>query len=253
MSTPRESEHGGGIYGAMWTCCARWLKADRSPVTLPCPPDASAGVRRYAAGFSPDEAYRRYLRLSFLVSAAVITLGVLAIDVVLLFADPAVGVIVTILSLPLLAVYWLAGHFGVRFKFDTTRYAMNDRCLRIRRGLLITRETTITFENIQNLAVRRGFVERLFGIGRLVVETAGASGAAGSSGVAAGPSVGILAGIADLDGMRDLILVRAGSARGAGLGDEPDAMIGMGWRLTATHVEVLREIRDAVRTLPTDG
>src|SRR5690606_2799937 len=74
----------------------------------------------------------------------------------------------------------------LRFDFDMRWYILSDRGLRIREGILTVREKTMTFANIQNIAIRQNPIQRLFGIYDVEVRSAGggagdAHGAARSS------------------------------------------------------------------------
>jgi uncharacterized membrane protein YdbT with pleckstrin-like domain len=64
-------------------------------------------------------------------------------------------------------------YVGLHLRYDTTWYVFTDRSLRIRRGIWVIHETTITFENVQNVAVAQGPVQRYFGIADVIVQTAG--------------------------------------------------------------------------------
>ena len=55
-------------------------------------------------------------------------------------------------------------YVGIHLRYDTTWYVLTDRSLRIRRGILTIHETTISFENVQNVEVRQGPLQRYFGI-----------------------------------------------------------------------------------------
>ena len=78
------------------------------------------------------------------------------------------------------------------------------------------RETTITFENVQNVSMRQGPLQRLFGIANVIVETAGGGQAqeGSSGGQAASAHLGLIEGIDDADRIRDLILQRLRLLRG---------------------------------------
>ena len=64
-------------------------------------------------------------------------------------------------------------YVAIHLRYDTTWYVLTDRSLRIRRGIWIIHETTISFENVQNVEVRQGPLQRYFGIADVVVTTAG--------------------------------------------------------------------------------
>ena len=128
---------------------------------------------------------------------------------------------------------------------------MTDRSLRIRRGIWVIHETTITFENIQNVKVSQGPVQRYFGISDVVVETAGGGGDSKHKGFQV-TNEGIIEGIANASEIRDRILSRMRQSVLAGLGDETDGEARLHSRpvWTEAHLAVLREIREEIATLP---
>ena len=69
----------------------------------------------------------------------------------------------------------ILAYIAIHLRYDTMWYVMTDRSLRCRRGIWVIFEHTITFENVQNVHVRRGPVQYFFGISTVVVETAGAA------------------------------------------------------------------------------
>ena len=72
--------------------------------------------------------------------------------------------------------YWFFSWLAVRLDFDQRWYAVTDRSLRVREGVLTVREATVTFANIQNISISQGPVQRLLGIADLRVDTAGGGG-----------------------------------------------------------------------------
>ena len=133
---------------------------------------------------------------------------------------------------------------------------LTDRSLRIRRGICVIHETTISFENVQNVEVRQGPVQRFFGIADVIVQTAGggAGHAKGEGATSPGAHVGILQGLSDAGAVRDAILDCVKRTRSTGLGDEPPGALkpargAMASALSPVHVAVLRDIRDVARRL----
>lgn len=113
----------------------------------------------------------------------------------------------------------------LRLDFEQRWYAVTDRALRIREGVLTVREQTLTFANVQQVGVRQGPIQRLLGVADVHVSTAG--GGAGGKGHdgSVGPNLheGYLRGVADAPAIRDLIRHRVRQHRDAGLGDPDDA------------------------------
>jgi hypothetical protein len=125
--------------------------------------------------------------------------------------------------------------------------------MRIRRGIWIVSETTITYDNIQNVSVTQGPLQRYFGIANVVVQTAGGGGHAGPHGAGMSTHVGLLEGLTNAPEIRELIMLRARRAAGAGLGDDrttderESQLRGAAGEFSPAHLQALREIRDALR------
>ena len=93
--------------------------------------------------------------------------------------------------------------------FQCRFYVLTDRCLRIQEGLWAFREQTFSLSNIQDLDVRRGPLQRLLGVGDLVVRTAGGGDTQpGAHHGEEGPNLhtGRLRGVADPERLRDRLL-----------------------------------------------
>ena len=236
----------GRLYGGLWTVLVEWFRVPGEPPTLP-EPGGEAGRSGGAApgAFQPDHGFLRYLRFWFWLAAAVSAVVIGVLWIVLLVAKWWLAIMLLPVALALaaapLTVAWVALHL----RYDTTWYVMTDRSLRIRRGVWLIHEMTITFENVQNVLVRQGPVQRLLGISDIVVETAGGGSerAGKSRGVG---NRGVIEGVADAAGLRDVILARLRSSHSAGLGDEDGAPAAGDGGWTSEHVDVLREIRDLV-------
>jgi membrane protein YdbS with pleckstrin-like domain len=103
-------------------------------------------------------------------------------------------------------------------------YMVSDQSIRIREGLLKLHERTMTIANIQNMAVRQGPIQKLFGLADLEVRTAG--GGSGGEAANAGKEtdqlhVGRFRGLDNAEEVRDRIRAALARHRDAGLGD-PD-------------------------------
>ena len=88
-------------------------------------------------------------------------------------------------------------------------YVTTDRSLRIREGIWRVQERTMSFSNVQNLGIRQGPVQRLFGIADLKVQTAGGGGQeSGQKHEALGDNlhVGYFRGVDNAEEIRDAIL-----------------------------------------------
>ncbi len=107
----------------------------------------------------------------------------------------------------------------LRLGYEMRWYMVSDRALRIRYGVYGVREQTMTVVNIQNMAVKRGPLQRLFSIADLEIRTA--SGAA-SDDDDESLSRGLLQGLDNAEELRNLLLASLRQSRDAGLGDPDD-------------------------------
>lgn len=232
---------GRAIYQGVWAVLVDLFRVPDRPPTLPIAPGETCET------FQPAKGFLSYLKLKFWVVFAVLAAALLLTWVAILISSPLAGLL---LALPVLAVLaggaavaWLAIHL----QFDTTWYVVSSRSLRIRRGIWTIHETTITFDNVQNVTVHQGPIERLFGIANVRVDTAGGGAPPGKhQGVdTTGGHRGTIEGIDHAQMVRDLILARLRRTRTAGLGDEHEYAPHC-WN--EQHLAVLREIRNLLAT-----
>jgi membrane protein YdbS with pleckstrin-like domain len=234
------------VYRGIWGVLARWFKVPTEPPTLPFHDSESI------EGFRPARAFLQYLRVQFWIVAGVLAVTALVLWVALLVASPLAGALLALPMAALVGVAMSVAFLALHLQFDATWYVLTDRSLRIRRGIWTICETTITFENIQNVVVNQGPLQRYFGIADVVVQTAG-GGAGAHAGPSLGPHAGVLGGLQDAPRIRDLIQLRLTQSRSAGLGDDAHQAEthGVPRTWTAEHLAALRAIRDLARSVST--
>jgi membrane protein YdbS with pleckstrin-like domain len=134
------------IYRGVWASVVALFKLPSEPPTLPAVSGSARSIR-------PAPGFLRYLKfffwLLFVPGDVLPIIGWLAIyarNETLAFALTAP--LVAILILPDVIAY-----VAIHLRYDTTWYVLTDRSLRIRRGIGIMHETTISFENVQNVEV----------------------------------------------------------------------------------------------------
>jgi uncharacterized membrane protein YdbT with pleckstrin-like domain len=211
--------------------------------------------------FQPDQGFLRYLKFYFWLALLAIDIPITIGWLVLLVAAPFLGLLLAPVAWFIIIAPDIVAYIAIHLRYDTTWYIMTDRSLRLRRGIWFIREVTITFENVQNILVRQGPVQRWFGISDLVALTAG-GGTAGKKGESgqterAGHR-GLIEGISAAKAveLRERILQKLRISSTAGLGDEVHCGGVSGELLpatvwTAAHLEMLRDVRNAVRALKT--
>jgi uncharacterized membrane protein YdbT with pleckstrin-like domain len=112
----------------------------------------------------------------------------------------------------------------LRLDFEQRWYLVSDRSMRIREGLVRMHEKTMTFANVQHVAIRQGPLQRLLGIADLQVRTAGGGGGGEEENQEAKDDLHIayFRGFADAPRIRDTIRERLRRHADAGLGDPDD-------------------------------
>lgn len=236
---------GRWMYRGIWGAVVSVLRVPDEPPTLPTRPGEA--VER----FQPSPGYLRYLKFWFWLGLLPMDLAILAGWLALLRAHPGWAAALAAPALALAVLPDVLVYIGLHLRYDTTWFAMTPRSLRIRRGILVLEEMTITFENVQEVTVRQGPVQRHFGISDVVVRTAGAAPRPGPHGERGRPlNEGVITGVADAPRLRDAVMERVRASRSAGLGDERGAHTGAPAPRAVwgpAHLSALREVRDALR------
>jgi membrane protein YdbS with pleckstrin-like domain len=244
---PGESETAKHVYRGVWAVLAKFFKVPWQAPTL-----LALGGDRIDS-FRPSQGFLDYLKFQFWIVLALVDGALCVLWIVLLVSAPLVAILMVPVFLIVIVAPDILAYVALHLRYDTTWYVMSGRSIRIRRGIWIIRETTITFENIQNVELKQGPLQRYFGISNLIVQTAGGSGAQQQPGQT-NPHIGLIEGIADAKRIRDVIMSRVRRSRRAGLGDEHRdealAVRGVGW--SPAHVEALRAIRDEILALRPD-
>ncbi len=201
------------VYRGLWAVLVQYFRVPQDPPEIP------GGGRDNTSPFKPAQAFLGYLKFWFWMLMAIIDIGVLVGWIAIMIADWRIGLAVLPIVVIVLIAPTIVAYIALQLRFDTTWYIMTDRALRIRRGVWIIDERTITYENIQNVKVTQGPVQRHFKIATVVVETAGA-GSAGGKQRAAAANQGALEGVTNASEIRDRILLKMRESGSTGLGDE---------------------------------
>lgn len=233
------------MYQGVWRVLTQVFRVPRQPPSLP----SLAGER--LTSFRPSPQWLRYLLVQYWISWSFLGLLVLSFVVVLLVAVPLVGVLLVMPIAFLFLVPVVLTHLSLHLQYDTTWYVLNPRSLRLRRGIWTIHESTITFENVQNVSVSQGPLQRFFGIADVVVQTAGGGGpvAGPHGGGAHGGHVGLLEGLSNAEEVRNIILGKLRHSTSAGLGDDDLDRHDSAQSFTYVDLALLREIRDAASRL----
>ncbi len=231
------------IYSGVWAILVHLFRVPDRPPTLP------TATGETLESFRPAEGFLSYLKLQFWIWMLLIDAAIFIGWVALTVAVWWLGLLLAVPALLLAVVPDVLAYIAIHLRFDTTWYVLTGRSLRIRRGIWVIHETTITFENVQNIRISQGPLQRFFRIANVLVETAGGGGSSDAHGNQVTTSHrGLIEGVADAGRIRDMILARLRETQTTGLGDEP-ALRRPSGRFGPAHLAVLRDIRNTARKL----
>lgn len=224
------------MYRGIWGWLVRWFAVPADPPSLP------VHVTDQVTVFRPAPGYLSYLKFWFWISLWPMDLLITAGMVGAFLVSPLLALVLLLPAVVLAVLPDVLTYIALHLRYDSTWYVLSDRALRIRRGIWVITEVTVTFENVQNLRVQAGPVQRWFGIADVVVETAGGGAAEGGQ----TGHVAVVQGVADAPEVRRRIMQEVARSGTAGLGDE-EHPAPAGW--SPELVEVLAEIRAETRRL----
>jgi membrane protein YdbS with pleckstrin-like domain len=114
----------------------------------------------------------------------------------------------------------------LRLGYEMHWYILSDRALRIRRGVVSLREKTMTYANIQQIAIRQNPLQRLFGISDVQVRSAGGGGGEGEeSGLGESLHEAWFRGVENGDEIVAALRQRVRIHRDSGLGDVDESPV----------------------------
>lgn len=208
------------MYSAFRSSCERVLRIPPDPQP---PPGDEASTQIYRAA----DNYYKYLLIVWALSSAASILPTLIATIACLVAaattdlSPWVALIPGFL-LPVMITISVIHFAIVRLNYEKRWYIVTDRSLRVREGIVVVREMTVTFANIQNIAISQGPIQRVLGLADLRVDTAG--GGAVTQGRHPGQNLHTawLRGVNNADEVRQVIQERLRQFKDTGLGDHDD-------------------------------
>ncbi|WNG18964.1 PH domain-containing protein [Cystobacter fuscus] len=243
MKAPLTRQASAWVYQGVWAVLTELFHVPRQPPSLP---------GSQILTMRPCDGWLRYRTVGFWIGVLATLLPLSAAGLVILITRPLLAVAVLVPVFLVILGTSLASYVSIHLGYDTTWYVLSDRSLRIRRGVWTIHETTITFENVQNVKITQGPFQRLFGFSDLVIETAGGGGSGPRQQLEQSSHVGLIEGVEAPSELREQIMTRVRASRTTGLGDEHDtelhpASAPTSW--TPAHLESLREIAAHVARL----
>lgn len=130
-------------------------------------------------------------------------IGVIIWSLIILYV-PATEVpkFVWILCLAAFAIVMAPIAIWIPAFYRSLKYAIENDCIKMVKGVFWKKNITVPFTKITNVDVTQGPLQRLFNIGTINVQTAGAGGAQGAR-----PEL-VFVGIRDLEGIKETIMER---------------------------------------------
>lgn len=223
------------------------------------PPEEPGGTHESVVVFRASPKYLTYLMIPMWITLAGASLGLVVLETVAAIAlwqkgYAWVGLLIWGIGAVVLAGKAVLFYVVTRLNYEMRWYIVTDRSLRIREGVWLVREVTLTFANVQNLNIMQGPLQRYFGISDLIVETAGGGTGGGHGAEAMLAHHGVLRGIENAQEVRDRIQNLLRAYRASGLGDPDDrhaaaAVAPVGAPADGEFLEVLRGMRDEGKKL----
>ncbi len=230
-------------YRGVFSLVTRWLKVPEEP------PQIRGADDENIVAFRPSEGFLRYMKFFFWIGLVLFDGILFLIWLAFLFAQPILGIIIAPIVFAVMIIPDIVAYIAIHLRYDTTWYVLSDRSMRLRRGIWFIHETTITYDNIQNVSIRQGPLQRHFGFANVLVETAGGGSKGGSGEEAGGLShAGLVEGVSNHDEIRNQILAKWKQSRSAGLGDDLSEETNVG---SVKDRELLKEIDQLAKELVT--
>ena len=233
------------MYNSFRQFAERLLRIPRDPEP---PPGDEASTRLFRAA----PAYYKYLLLLWalksLFALAFVAVGTVA-SAVGAFASVKegnqAGLLLLLIPAALLIIAIAVSLFGlalVRLDFEKRWYVVTDRSLRVREGVAVVREMTVTFANIQNIAISQGPIQRALGLADLRVDTAGGGAINAQKHPGQNLHTAWFRGVNNASEVRQVIQDRLHQFKDTGLGDHDDRPA-----LTHSTTAVIAALRDLDR------
>ena len=216
------------MYSAFRGFCERLLRIPPQPEP---PPGDEAKTRVFLA--APQ--YYKYLLVMWALKT-VVPLMFLAVFLIIPLVAALAGksrdaakaaaiiLAIEVVAVVILLVSRVFALAMVKLDFEKRWYVITDRSLRVREGIVLVREATVTFANIQNISISQGPIQRMLGIADLRVDTAGGGGGTAAHGKQQMYSLHTtwFRGVNNANEIREVMQQRLKQLKDSGLGDHEE-------------------------------
>lgn len=169
--------------------------------------------------FGPEPEYKSTMMFTIKITTAILVLC--QAPLIMFVPEKPVQIVFSItLGTSLLVMALIA--LWIPAFYRTLEYSIDMEGVRMKGGVFWKRRVTVPFNKITNVDITQGPVERLYRVGTVHVQTAGAGGAQGAYAEIR------LAGVRDTDNIRDRVLdgMRVGNPASAGQSKEMEEIPG---------------------------
>ena len=137
----------------------------------------------------------------------------------------------------------------VRLDFEKRWYVVTDRSLRVRAGIVLVREATVTFANIQNISISQGPIQRMLGIADLRVDTAGGGGVTHQKQGTYNLHTVFFRGVDNANAIKELMQQRLRLLKDSGLGDHEELTTQPTVAVSQSLLAALRQVKAEAASL----
>jgi len=145
---------------------------------------------------------KEYKSIMFIIWGIVLAIIGTALLVLLIFIPKTEGKIAVSVIIAIFTIIMSCVAIWISRYFKSIVFSVDDDAVRMSLGVVWKRQVTVPYRKITNVDVVRGPLERLYGLGTLHIQTAGAGGADGARAEV------VMSGLKDLDGPKDMIMAR---------------------------------------------
>jgi uncharacterized membrane protein YdbT with pleckstrin-like domain len=230
------------MYNPFRQFCERLLR-------IPPEPEAPPGDHAKTQIFRASPNFYKYLVVMWAVKtvAPLLFLGMFSFVPFLALVHGNRGVFTVLLIIEgiiflLVVVSRIFSFALVRLDFEKRWYVVTDRSLRVREGLVLVREATVTYANIQNISISQGPIQRILKIADLRVDTAGGGGGSRHEQGSYNLHTVWFRGVDNGNAIKELMQQRLRQLKDSGLGDHEELVAQRVESSNGSLVSALREV-----------
>lgn len=143
---------------------------------------------------------KEYKSIMFIVWGIVLVLVSICIMPLIIFIPEIEGKIIFSILLSIFLLVMVLWAFWIPAYFKTLEYSIDIEAIKMNRGVFWKRRVNVPYHKITNVDVSQGPLERMYNVGKIHVQTAGAGGAQGAQAELR------MNGVRELERLKDIIM-----------------------------------------------